>query len=360
MRVNEQDRGNWINIAMYGALSAEGTQRYAIRNGKPVKALSDFITYVDAMRISQKALQAVVVKLAEIFEDGPPCLQHLVTFGIDKGGRNTTLTNVAIYFKKKNPDDWQDMVMKFNFDHITPSLDVAEVTQILKNISRKEYFYTCKQPPICNHCDKRACLKRDFGVSFGVTNNQLFPLDNITKCSSKGSVRWYAEHQGHRVQLSTEQLLNPNELQKVFMEQFSQIIIPGKRADWHVRLKELMETCEELLDPDDASRQGQFENLLDNYFSSSRPARNRDELIKGNAYTEQGRVYFRSEDLFNYLNVRRFNHTPHEIWTWLKDMGGTAAQMRIKGKMLRVWAIPEPEKFDGSDISLPSSLETAI
>jgi hypothetical protein len=360
MRVNEQDRGNWINIAMYGSLAPEGTERYAIRNGKPIRDLSNFIAYAESMRLSQKSLSDVSVKLSDVFADGPPCLQHLTTFGLEKGGRNTTLTNVAIYFKKKFPDDWQDHVMKFNFDCVKPSLDVGEVNQILKNISRKEYFYTCKQPPLCNHCDKKACVKREFGVTFGSSDAQLFPLDNLTRCVSKDSVRWYAEHQGFRVELTTDQLLSPIELQKVFIEKFAQLIMPGKKTDWHVRLRELMETCTDVHDPDDASVQGQFENLLDNFFSASRPARNRDELIKGNSYTEDKRIYFRSEDLFNYLNVRRFQHKPHEIWTWLKGMGAEATQMRIKGKLIRVWSMPEPERYDGSEISMPSALVTEL
>jgi hypothetical protein len=356
MRVNENDRGNWINISMYGALSDDGTNRYAIRNGKAIKSLEGFISYAESMRITQQALASVSVKLKDIFADGPPCLQHLATFGIDQGGRNTTVANVAVYYKKKFPDDWQDLVMKFNFEHVSPPMDTTEVSQILKNVSRKDYYYTCKQPPLCNHCEKAACVKRDFGVTFGDASSNVFPLDNLTRCISKESVRWYAEHQGFRVELTTDQLMSPTELQKVFLERFAQLIIPGKRTDWHIRLRELMETCSEVHDPEDASVQGQFENLLDNFFSASRPARNRDELIKGNSFTESGRIYFRSEDLFNYLNVRRFSHKPHEVWSWLKNLGSDSVQMRVKGKMIRVWSLPEPERFDGAELALPSQL----
>ena len=360
MRANENDRGNWINIAMYGALHPEGTTRFCIRNGKAISDLAEFLAYAKSMRVSAPDLKGVQIKLVKVFEDGPPCLQYLATFGLGSGGRNIALTNVATYFKRKFPDDWQDHVMKFNFEHVQPNLDVGEVNQILKNIGRKDYYYTCKNPPLCNHCDKKVCIKREFGVTFGTTDSQIFPLDNVTKCVSKDSVRWYAEHQGCRVELTTEQLLSPAELQKVFIERFTMVIIPGKRGDWLVRLKELMESCSTIDDPDDASTQGQFENLLDGFFTNSRPARNRDEIIKGNSYTEEGRVYFRSEDLFNYLNVRRFGHTPHQVWTWLKGLKAESSQMRIKGKMVRVWSLPEPERFDGSDLALPDPLDAEL
>lgn len=357
MRVNEQDKGNWINIAYYGAATKEGTTRYCVRNGKPIPKLEDFAKYANQMRQSAAALRDVKLKLDEEYNDAPPCLQHLATFGLDQGGRNNALTNFAVFFKKKFPDDWQDKTMQLNYKLVNPPLPQSEVSQILKNISRKDYFYTCKVPPICNHCDKKACAKRDFGIAQGAGNGELFPIDNLTKCVSKDSVRWYAESQGNRIELTTEQLFSPSDLQRVFAERFTTVIIIGKHKDWLTKLKELMETCDEVNDPDDASHQGQFENLLDNFFTASRPARNKDELIKGNSYIEGGRVYFRSEDLFQYLSVRRFSHTPHEIWMWMKQMGAKATQLKIKGKNIRVWSIPEPEKYEASHIDLPTEVE---
>jgi hypothetical protein len=357
MRVNDNDRGNWINIDFYGVLSKDGTKTYCVRNGKHISKLEDFCNYAEQMRVSSEELQAVQFKMSDDFNDGPPCLQHIATFGLGEGSRNTALTNIGIYFKMSNEDNWQDKTYNFNMEHFNPPLPANEVQQVVKNVSRKDYFYTCKQPPLVTHCDKKACLKRKFGVGSGAAAGELFPIDNITKCSSKDSVRWYAEHQGMRIELTTEQLLSPQLLQRVFLEKFSVLIIPGKGKDWHAKLKEIMETADEVHDPEDASRQGQFENLLDSFFTNSRPARNKDELIKGNSYVEDERIYFRSEDLLNYLNIKRFTHQPHEIWMWLKQQNAEAKQMKVKGKMLRVWSLPQPEVFDGSTIDLPNMQE---
>lgn len=364
MRANENDRGNWINIAYYGALSEKGTERYCIRNGKPILKLEEFCQYAEMMAVDEKDLQDHKVQLSVLFEDGPPCLQHMATYGFEVGGRNISLTNVAIYMKKKFPDDWADRVMKFNYEHMKPEpLESSEVTQINRNVGRKDYFYTCKNPPLCNHCDKKACVKREFGVTFGKTEGELFPIDNITKCVSKDSVRWYAEHSGHRIELTTEQLLSPQLLQKAYLEKFSVIIIPGKASQWHERLRELMESCEVVQDPDDASRQGQFEKLVENFFTASVPARNREEIVKGNSFREDGKIIFRSEDLFNYLTVRRFNHSPHEVWMWLKSMGAEEARMRIAGKQWRLWTLPSEriELVDQSKgLDLPSDVEEML
>jgi hypothetical protein len=357
MRADLGDRGNWINIAYYGTLGKSGTDRYAIRNGKPIKKIEEFLGYANQMRIRASELDSVAVKMSDLFSDGPPCLQHFATFGLQSGGRNTALTNVAVYYKKAKPDSWQEATMEFNFQHFQPPLDVQEVNQVLKNVARKDYFYTCKQPPLVNHCDKKTCVKREFGITFGKDEGELFPIDNLTKCVSRDSVRWYAETQSLRMEVTTEQLFSPVLMQKVCAEKLHVVIIPGKNRDWHLRLKELFETCTIIDDPVDASRNGQFENLLDNFFTASRPARNKDEIIKGNAYLEDHRIHFRSEDLFNYLTIRRFQHTPHEIWLWLKTMGAKAEQVKIKGKTVRVWTLPEPEKYDNSPLSLPNTEE---
>jgi hypothetical protein len=66
-RVNENDRGNWINIAMYGCLSKEGTTRYCIRNGKQITKLEDFVKYASLMRYSLETIQKVDVQLSELF-----------------------------------------------------------------------------------------------------------------------------------------------------------------------------------------------------------------------------------------------------------------------------------------------------
>jgi hypothetical protein len=320
--------------------------------------LDEFVKYAEMMRIDSKSLQKVDVPLSDLFSDGPPCLQTLATIGFEQGGRNNSLYNVGVYMKKRSTGDWHDEIRDFNQKFMKPPLDNMEVGQIIRNVDKKDYFYTCKQPPICNHCDKKACAKREYGITFGKEAGELFPIDNITKCSSKDSVRWYAEIQGKRFELTTEEFLSPMLLQKIVIEKFSMVIIPGKQKDWIVRVKELMETCDEVTDPDDASRQGQFENLLDNFFNNSRPARNKDELIKGNSFVEDGRILFRSDDLFNYLSVRRFQHEHHEVWMWLKEMGAKDRQIRIKNKVLRVWTLPEPTRFDTSTgIDLPSEVE---
>jgi hypothetical protein len=148
-------------------------------------------------------------------------------------------------------------------------------------------------------------------------------------------------------------MVSPVAFKKMMLEKFN-AIVNCKQRDIDEMWKEGLDTCTIIFDPEDASRHGQFENMLDNFFAHSRPARNRDEIIKGNSFIEDARIHFRSEDLFRYLSIMRFQHTHHEVWSWLSQIGAATKQIKVKGKMLRVWTLPEPTRYDATPIAVPS------
>jgi hypothetical protein len=355
MRVNENDRGNWINIAYYGSLSKQGTTRYALKNGKPIHSLADFLDYAELMTIQESDLAAIEVKMDDSFADAPPCLQHFATFGVPDN-RNTATTGAGVYYQRKNPEDWEELTRQFNDKFCSPNMDSAEINQIIRNLNAKQYFYQCKQPPLCNHCDKSVCKNREFGIGgqkrTGGNASELFPLTNLVKCVSKDSVRWYAEHEGCRVELTTDQLMSPLDLQKIFLEKFSKVILIGKTRDWLEHLADLVAKSEVIYDPEDASKRGQFENTLQIFLTSGRKARTLDEITKGNRFEEDDKAYFRSETLLHHLSQHNVDiRRPQEIWSWLKELGADTTQRKVKGRTTRLWFMPAPE------VSMDDNLE---
>ena len=111
-RANERDRGNWINLCYW---DGDETERYAIHKGKKLN-LSQFVTLANKKKTNYEQLEKFSPELTKHFEDGPPCLQHIMTMGFPEGGRNISLFNAGVYFRKKNPDDWQEDLMKFNYE----------------------------------------------------------------------------------------------------------------------------------------------------------------------------------------------------------------------------------------------------
>lgn len=353
-RVEDGDAGNWINMPYYDAAN---TLRPCVVNNQSL-SLEKFLEYAQSRRITMTALRSIKIELSDAFSDGPPCLQHLATIGFDQGGRNNALFNVAVYLKRKNPDGWQDELYQFNYSNMNPPLEQAGVGMIIKGLVKKDYAFKCKEPPICNHCHKKECLRREYGIGHGRKDGAEYgiQLEGITASKAPGSTRWYAEFQGERFSLTTDDLLDQRRLQKLVLEKFQKVIHPMKQEDWLDAVAKLLANVEVVEAPEDASTEGQFENLLDAFMTRGALARNRDELIKGNCWLnpEDQRIVFRSEDLFAHLQASRFSADPHTVWSWVKARGGESSQLRVKGKKVRVWSLPKPEFYEESAMDVPN------
>ena len=356
-RANEMDRGNWINLCYW---DGDDSERYAIHNGKNLN-LTQFLDLAEKKTTNFQQLDEYKPELTEHFDDGPPCLQHIMTMGFPEGGRNISLFNVGVYYRKKNQDDWQEDLMRFNYEHLETPLPSGEVNGLIKSVSRKDYAYTCKQAPICNYCEKSKCIKREFGVGGNGGNGQSIEISSITKyeTENKQSVRWYIEIGGERIEVTTQQLLDQRQLQKLCVEKLNKCpsTMPGPR--WEQRINDLLAAVEVIIDPDDASPKGQFEKMLDSFLTGKVQARHRDEIMNGKPWLDpdEEKVYFRSEDLFLYLEARRFRYpSQHQIWSWLRTAGGDRKTFRIKSKPVKVWSVPAPEFFDDEELEIPSSV----
>ena len=356
-RANERDRGNWINLCYW---DGDDSERHAIHKGKKLN-LKHFLDLAEKKQTNYEALENFTPELINMFEDGPPCLQHIMTMGFPEGGRNISLFNVGVYYRKKNPDDWQEDLMRFNYEHLPEPLPSGEVNGLIKSVSKKDYAYTCKQAPICNYCEKSKCMKREYGVG-GVGGGQAIEIDAITKyeTENRSSVRWYIEIQGERIEVTTQQLLDQRQLQKLCVEKLNKCpsTMPAQR--WEQRINELLGSVEVVVDPDDASPQGQFEKMLDSFLTGKVQARHRDEIMNAKPWhdSDEGKVYFRSEDLFIYLDARRFRYpSQHQVWSWLRNLGGDRKTFRIKSKPVKVWSVPAPEFYDDEDdLDIPTTV----
>jgi hypothetical protein len=149
--------------------------------------------------------------------------------------------------------------MRFNYEKLDKPLPSGEVNTLVKSVSKKDYAYTCKQSPICNYCEKSKCVKREFGIG-GFNGGLAIQIDSITKYETENrqSVRWYIEIGGERIEVTTQQLLDQRQLQKICVEKLNKCpsTMPGQK--WEQKINELLTGVEVISDPDDASQQGQL------------------------------------------------------------------------------------------------------
>lgn len=357
-RANEDDIGNWINLPYF---HAKRTTRYGVLNGEAIN-LEEFLNLAENTALTPEALDDFepVQDDSGMFADGPPCLQILHrNGGFPQGSRNEGLHNVAIYFKKKNPDGWAEDVVRFNQDNMDPPLSNGEVQTIIKSVGRKEYGYGCNKPPINAHCNRRECIKRDFGIGGGAGNGPgSLAIDSLTKMEVRDSktdrvinARWVLEIDGRRIEVATKDLFDQRKLQVEIAEKLSKIVtvMPGPR--WERRLRDLMDNADTVQMPEDASTEGQFRILVDQFLTQHGRAKHRDELLRGQPWSdpEGGRTYFRSSDLIAYLRQRYFKAgDEQEVYSMLRHMGVEKHEFNIKGKFTRVWHVPTPPNFDES------------
>lgn len=261
--------------------------------------------------------------------------------GMEEGSRNNGLYNLAVYYKKKY-DDWQERTRDANFKNIKPPLPEKEASSVIASVRRKDFFYKCKEYPICQYCNKKECKKRKYGVGSSV---EEFELDNLTKYISGEEVVWFAEYHGKRFQLNTEELLNQNKLLRRMVESLNKTFSPVKNQTWLNKIENLLSNSTVVYEPVQASRKGQFFELLDSFLTEGVVGREKEDLLRHNAYSDGNKIYFRSFNLFTFLKNKRFKYTEHEIWTWIKEKDAENKKIRIAKKPINVWMMPNPDHF---------------
>lgn len=134
------------------------------------------------------------------------------------------------------------------------------------------------------------------------------------------------------------------------LNKWPSMIRPGT---WQTMVRERLARIVTVEVPEDATRGGQFWEHVENYINSKVKGRTMDELLTGKPFSDPatGRTMFRSTDLFDYLQKRRFNGaTEKDVFKWLRARDVQHGATTIKGKFVRYWSITTPssqtEPFD--------------
>lgn len=332
------DIGQWINVPYF---CGENTNRYAIRtDGKPM-GLQEFIETIDKKSKSYKEFLAFTVILVEALEDGPPCLQFLVSNRFKSGSRNDGFMNVAIYLKKKKPDTWQNELDEYNLKYVDPPLSSTEIQGISKSLDKKEYNYFCNRSPLKKHCDSALCKLRQFGIGISVS----IKLTGLTKYDSQPPI-WFVDVEGGgRLELSTEALQSQSKFQKQCMDGLN--IMPPVIATklWVDQISELMENVNLIKASVDSSPKGLLFEYLERFCTSRVQARNKEELLLGKPWSDERYHWFRMSDFYAFLEKLKFKDFKiNQICSVLKENGGETDFIKIKGKGINIWKYPCFEK----------------
>ncbi len=352
----EASTGNWINLPYFG--SGKSNLRWGIIKGKRVNNLDRWLTYAESRKVSAIQFSSWSVKdPTDIFGEGPPCLEQFHKDGVQEGGRNVILFNMGLFFKQSQPEDWTDVLTKYNQEHVYPPLLDEELEITIKQIQDGTYWYQCDQTPLCDTCNQTECDKRQYGIGTFKTGVPK-GLGQLTYIAAEPA-RWIVRFDTRDVTVNTEQLLSSIRFRTAVVEQLGLYFPPVKQAGWDRFIRKAMETKKTITPPREASVFGRFLTLLGQFVEKRRGASSDSDLRRGKPVekTEDGEVYvvFALEGLRVFLERNRFyDYKDTDLYSRLKALNATSRRTRVDDIQMRVWWVPYSslaEFIDDDDIA---------
>lgn len=343
---SEQDAGSWINIPYQaGDLSL----RYAIGPEGTALTTAEFADLANDTAITPDELQALELPAdatgGDWFEDAPPCLQTLAVRGFGTWN-NTGTFNIAVYLRKRHGEGWEEHLAGYNREFMSAVMGGRELSGVIKSVNKKSYSYQCKQEPLCGVCNKQVCLTRKFGVG-GMTDDPGVVFGELVKLETE-PVTWLWDVNGARIELTSNDLMSQIKFHELAISKLSIWPTMVKASVWQEIVREKMVAALNVSVPAEGTKRGQFWAHVAKFCTSRVRGKSLDELLMGKPYTENGRTYFCSTDLIQYLAQHRFEgRNEKDVYKWLRDGGVMHHFGNIKGKGLNYWSVPAfPEQTE--------------
>jgi hypothetical protein len=319
---------NAVHKSKQNMLTADGAQL-------PVnKALAA----AEGMRTSVAEIERTLSGLP--YSDAPFCVQTILLSGAlaENSGRNEFLFTAALYLKLKSPDDVEQELLKANAMLEAP-LEDADVIRIAESAVKKDYqiWGRCKKSPCSEHCDRRLCKTREFGVGRG-KNNMVSNVEFgkiVRMLSEEPYYLWEARLAGTEeyasVRLDGEaDLLNQKVVQKACIRYLNQTPVTVKQQAWEQRLNDCLSSLEEV-EVEEGTDTTELSALRSSFlrFLTHRQAQSGQPYLvqTGQAFYRDGVFYFTSEGVKQHLAMEKLNLKGHNLREQLLSYGCANAEL---------------------------------
>lgn len=357
--VEKLDSGNWINLPYYDHQHNE--LRYAI-NGDRRLSLEEFLDLAEAKAVSPARLSGAADPRLGPFATGPICLQVLHQEGMREGGRNTTLFNVALFFRARNEATWEAALRDYN-DGLEAPLPERELEQIIRSVANHpDYCYTCDQQPLESVCQRRKCKQQPHGIEFFAKQRRLDSLPTLTNLVKVMTEppRYRLKVNGTEVTCSTDELLSASLFKKIVAERLNVVITPPKPHEWDELVRELFTEITEEPAPLEAGEQGILLMLFDDFLEQHTKTEKLEDVMRGYPWRDPAtrRIYFRIADLLAFLQRRNFSKRfeVNVIYQLLaQNHQLTFEHHHVKGALVSLWSVPEPPHRQREPYDQPAS-----
>lgn len=376
-RASKEDVGNWINLPYFG------DSRKCVmvdKKGNPVElTLEQFLDMAEAITkdpnfnqdwLNEKApnvrAQRSIADSKEDFVDGPICLERIINGGgpVD-GSRNNFFFNLAVYLYRKygNAAVVKEKLQQVNYGSpevykqakkAFESLGDAEISNVVKSATGKDYGYQCQQAPLCNYCEPKECKLRKFGIGSGPID---LPVDINGFCKILTTPPMYAFNaDGVRVQLKNgADLLHQKSFRVHVMDATSKALPILQEAKWTELVNFWLENCDEVEGPPDSDPRSVILEEL-SLFIDRFKARDKKQILNGKVFwdEEKGVAIFRLNDFQKHLRNMRLSFEQRELTMFLKANGVKYAEKgtTVGTSSLRPWYAPLDRYAPNRDVDL--------
>jgi len=351
--IEEGQIGNWINLPYF---DSEYTTRYAISPEGVAYSLEEFLDVAEKKKTDADAFFKIELQKGE-FSDAPPCLETLTANGFPQGSMNNALFDMGVYAKKKFPEDYEKVVREYNERFMGPG-SPKEVANIISALTKQTYIYMCDQAPINQYCNKRTCMARKYGIGPSHTDIDLgFKILSV-ECLEAGSNLWRIDiergEENYTMELETEDLTTQPRFRNKCVDTFRYFPPMMKPNEWVKFVNEVTEMAIRVKAPKDAHPDSQLLTLVEKFCLERGLGKEVEGLLMGNPWHDDGRTYFRSADLLQYMQSNAVKVQKHKMFQLLRsEYDLQHKQINCKGKNFNAWSLPSFLDQE-EDLSIPS------
>jgi hypothetical protein len=174
----------------------------------------------------------------DTFRGGPVCLSIIAKLGCHTFQHNF-LFNVAIFLKRKYPENWEEVMRWCNFYILKPAGNMEKLESLIKDFGRRDYEYRCKDEPICGFCHSRICRLEPYGVGSGNGDAAKMEL-GLTKIN-RIPILWIVGSE--RMRMTGDDLLDQRKFRGKCMEYGHPFPDWFKRFEWDEVLRRNIESA---------------------------------------------------------------------------------------------------------------------
>jgi hypothetical protein len=357
LNLDKGSAGSWINLPYYKALN---TSRYMIKEDGSKASIEEFFEWHSKNQTTPAQLKKLKSnvdegEIGDWFKDGPPCMQALAKFGVEKTKRNDTLQDMARYIKLRFPDneEWKEKVGEYNKKFFEPTgkgLPYSEVTAVVASREKKDYAYRCNEDWLKPHCNKELCISRKFGV--GGSGNTDLVLGPLSYVKSTPKI-WYLGFNGEEVRLYSKELIRQDLAREAATEQTGKT--PPKIKNWDLQIRSLQLKATPIDAPEESHPQVRLKSSLELYCFNLRRTKDKKQILFGRPFHEEIDkvlyVKFMFDPFYKFLKTNNWEPTENITHQMIKKLEGISREKLHIDDQQKKWVyVLDAKKFNSQEI----------